>query len=82
LIKTLSGHGSFVLGLGISPDNKHFASCSSDKTVKIWEISSFENVNTFTEHKDQVFGVSYNEKGDLLASIGDDNSLKIYSCPL
>lgn len=83
LIKTLSGHSSSVLNLAVSPDGKHFASCSADKTVKIWELKTYECIHTFEErHKDQVWGVAFNENGSLLVSVGDDSQFKIYSCPL
>jgi len=82
-LKSLSGHSSSVLNLSVSPDEKHFASCSADKSVKIWELKSFECIHTFEEkHKDQVWGLAFNEMGSQLISVSDDSQYKIYNCPL
>ena len=51
---TLSGHGSWVLSVAFSPDNNHFVSSSSDRTVKIWDKEKMKCVHTFYEHQDQV----------------------------
>lgn len=54
VVGTLSGHGSWVLSVAFSPDGKYFASSSSDKTVKVWELATKQCVHTFSEHSDQV----------------------------
>lgn len=54
VVGTLSGHASWVLSVAFSPDGKYFASSSSDKTVKVWELASKQCVHTFSEHNDQV----------------------------
>lgn len=51
---TLSGHGSWVLSIAFSPDNVHFVSSSSDRTVKIWDKEKMKCIHTFYEHQDQV----------------------------
>ena len=35
-LKTLSGHEGKVMGVDISPDDKYIATCSYDRTFKIW----------------------------------------------
>ena len=54
LVGTMSGHTSWVLSVAFSPDAEHFASSSSDHSVKIWEISSRQCVHTFNEHTSEV----------------------------
>ena len=53
LIATLSGHTSWVLSVAFSPDNEHFVSGSSDRTVKVWEVATKQCIHTFSEHSDQ-----------------------------
>ncbi|KAH8098041.1 hypothetical protein JL720_963 [Aureococcus anophagefferens] len=37
--ETFYAHRSWALGVAFSPDNRHFATCSSDRTVKIWDLN-------------------------------------------
>jgi len=39
---TLKGHSEFVSSVSFSPDGKRIVSGSTDKTVKIWDISSLD----------------------------------------
>ncbi|KAH9389005.1 WD repeat-containing protein 61, partial [Tyrophagus putrescentiae] len=73
-----SGHCSWVLNATFAPDNNHFATGSADKTVKIWNVESPECIHTFTNHKDQVWGVKYSPCGNFLASVSEDKSICIY----
>jgi len=41
---TLTGHSNEVWSVSYSPDGKHIASGSQDKTVKIWDAQSGEEV--------------------------------------
>jgi WD repeat-containing protein 61 len=80
-VKTLSGHPSYVLSLAVSPTGFVFAS-SSDRQVKIWELSTLECIHTFEDHKDQIWSIAFDETGARLASVSDDHSIRIYACPL
>ncbi len=41
---TLRGHSYFVFSVAYSPDGKHIVSGSRDRTVKIWDAQSGEEV--------------------------------------
>lgn len=55
LAGTLSGHGSWVLNVAFCPDDTHFVSSSSDKSVKVWDAGTRTCVHTFFDHQDQVW---------------------------
>src|SRR5262245_25075424 len=49
-IRTMQGHSGSVLGVAFSPDGKILASCSRDKTTKLWDIEMGKLLRTFSEH--------------------------------
>lgn len=42
---TLEGHRGYVLSALISPDSKQILSSGADKTIRIWDMDSGDNVN-------------------------------------
>lgn len=77
----MSGHGSWVLNVAFSPDNIHFVSSSSDRTVKVWDREKLKCVHTFYEHQDQVWGVKYNPSATNIVSVSEDRSINVYEVP-
>merc|ERR1711879_311584 len=60
------------------------ASASKDKSVRIWRVKT-ENGKwcgeleaTFTEHNSEVWRVQWNVTGTILASSGDDGTVRLY----
>ena len=41
----LSGHSGGVAGVSYSPDNRLLASCSSDFTCRIWDLSQTNQIS-------------------------------------
>lgn len=76
----LSGHTSWVLNVAWNPQRPGiFASASSDKKVKVWEVGTAESVCTLAKHDDQVWGLAWNERGTQLVSVSDDRSFIVYN---
>lgn len=80
LIGAMSGHASWVLSVDVSPDGAAIATGSSDRTVRLWDLSMRAAVQTMSNHTDQVWGVTFLSGGGAcrLASVSDDKSISLY----
>ncbi len=45
----LKGHSDGVAAVAFSPDGKHILSSSGDKTIRLWDVMTGENLQTFYE---------------------------------
>jgi serine/threonine protein kinase len=70
-------HGDWVWSVSFSPDGKFLASGSNDKTVKVWEVGSWREVITLSEHEGAVKSVAFSPDGKLLAA-GYGSTVKIW----
>ena len=58
----------YVISVAFSPGGSLLASGSIDATVKLWDVSSRELIDTFTGHPGGVASVAFSADGSLLAS--------------
>ena len=75
---TLTGHDSYVTSVAFSPDGQRIVSGSADKTVKIWDANSGEELQTLTGHDDDGWSVAFSPDGQRLVSGSADYSAKIW----
>lgn len=77
---SLIGHSGWVLGIACSPNGSHIASCSTDKTIKIWATADKSCLTTLHHHTHQVVSLEWSAFGDFLTSISQDQSIISYRC--
>jgi WD40 repeat protein len=65
-VGTLTGLTSRVDDLAFSPDGKTLAASSYDKTVKIWNVKTGQELQTLS-FPDAAFGIAFSPDGKLLA---------------
>jgi WD40 repeat protein len=73
-----NGHSDTVFGVCFSPDGTKLATCSADKFVKVFEVSSGKLLKSLEGHTHHVLDVGWKGDGKLLASASADNSVKVW----
>jgi WD domain, G-beta repeat len=75
---SLEGHGSFARSLAFTPDGTRLASGAEDKTVKVWNVSTGQEVLRLKGYPAGVFSVTFSSDGTRLASACLDGTVKIW----
>ncbi|TWH43478.1 AAA-like domain-containing protein [Dulcicalothrix desertica] len=77
--KQLNGHQNEVYGVAFSPDGKTLASASKDKTIKLWNVTTGQQISSLTGHKNEVNSVAFSPDGKTLASASSDKTIKLWN---
>ncbi|EMD70142.1 hypothetical protein COCSADRAFT_107483 [Bipolaris sorokiniana ND90Pr] len=76
-LQTLEGHSDIVTSIAFSHDSK-LASASSDKTVRIWDVSTGACLQTFAGHIDIVNSITFSHDSTKLVSASSDITVKVW----
>lgn len=85
VVRVLKGHTETVEALAVSPDGTLIATASFDKTVKLWDAQTGQEIRTYAGpqgHTNQVLCVAFNAKGDQIATGGADNKVCVWDVPV
>lgn len=76
--RTIAEHSDSVNSLLLLKDGTHIASCSLDKTIKIFDSANSYNCDlTMEGHTDKVVSICQLDEGNIV-SCSDDKSIKIF----
>ncbi len=67
-----------VHSVQFSPDSKRLVSSGADGAVKLWDVTSGQEVRTLSAHADNVCDVTFSPDGSILASCSKDATIKFW----
>ena len=78
-MQKLEGHTDQVNAVAFSPDSLLLASASNDRTVRLWNPSTGQEVQKLEGHTDSVWAVIFSSDGSLLASASSDRTVRLWN---
>jgi len=75
---TYTHHTDSVNKINFQPFTNYFASCSSDKTISLWDMRLGLTVQTLYGHLNAINDVVFNTRGDILYSCDADGVIKAW----
>lgn len=75
---SLEGHTGAIFGVAVSKDGTMIATASSDKTIRIWDSTTKENIITLEGHTASIHSVAFSPNGETLISGDQDKKLLIW----
>lgn len=79
--KVLKGHTDPIYAVAVSPDGKLIATGSFDKSIKLWDATTGQELRTLSGkggHQNQILTVAFSPNNNLIASGGSDNVVKVW----
>ncbi|CAD8121359.1 unnamed protein product [Paramecium sonneborni] len=77
-LNKLDGHTCDVQSVSFSPDGKTLASCSCDKSIRLWEVKTGQQKAKLEGHTSYVHSVCFSPDGITLASGSNDKSIRFW----
>ena len=75
---SLLGHVAAVKDVKISSQHTYMYSCSDDKTICCWDLTTNTRIRKYNGHHGGVYSLSIHPSQNLLASGGRDNTVRLW----
>ena len=77
-VRFIDGMPNSVLALAFSPNGTKLASGSKDKTVRLWDTFTNDELATLRKHTDSIKALAFSPDGKMLASGSADKTVQIW----
>lgn len=78
-LRTFEGHKQGILALAFSPDGETIASSSIDCTIRLWDVSSGQEIAAWLGHNHSTaWTLAFSPDGQTLASGSEDKTIKLW----
>jgi WD40 repeat protein/formylglycine-generating enzyme required for sulfatase activity/serine/threonine protein kinase len=81
VIRTLPGHGHWVMAIAYSPDDRTLATAGVDDVLRLWDPMRHDAPVTLATGYGSVSGLAFSPDGRWLAVMGANGKLAVYSLP-
>lgn len=78
LVRTLEEHSQEITSIAFSPNGQTLVSGSWDKTVKLWNLPTGQQIRDFSENSKRILSVAFSSDSKTFASVSGDNTIKIW----
>ncbi len=75
----LEGHTEWVWGISLSPGDSHLVSASSDRTMRVWDVGTGQQVGLIEGHTKDVESAVWSPDGKYIVSGSHDKSVRLWS---
>jgi hypothetical protein len=78
-VKAIGGHGDEIFRLVAHPKQPLLVTASADKTVRLWDANSGNNLKTLQGLNDHVYAAAISANGQLVAGGGYDGEVRVWN---
>ena len=74
----MHGHQDLIFLVMFSPDGTTIASCSQDKSIKLWRARDGKYIGSLRNHVGSVYHVAWSLDSRLVISASEDSTVKLW----
>ena len=72
------GHENEISKIQFNPQGNKIITASSDKTCRVWNTDTGQEVQVLDGHEDEIFSCAFNYEGDTIITGSKDNTCRIW----